>query len=177
MSKGMEDILTLNQANWPECAATSFPALLRLTQVNNIFIQIIKDCVESYDLQSADFNLLSCLRRNPEPYVLSPTELYQSMLFSSGGLTKVLNRLQKMELIERLDNPEDKRSKLVKLSSKGKTLVEEIMPVLHKHEKRMLETITPEELELLDQLMQRISSSMDRGGQSFLRCIRFSGTD
>ncbi|MDR8523737.1 MarR family winged helix-turn-helix transcriptional regulator [Shewanella fidelis] len=177
MNKGMEDVLQLNKDNWPECAETSFPALLRLTQVNNIFIQIIKDCVESYGLQSADFNLLTCLRRNPAPHVLSPTELYQSMLFSSGGLTKVLNRLQKMELIERLDNPEDKRSKLVKLSSSGKALVEEIMPVLHKQEKRMVEEITSEELVVLDELMQRITSSMDRDGQRFLRCIRFSATD
>ncbi|MCK8045456.1 MarR family transcriptional regulator [Shewanella sp. 1CM18E] len=176
MNKGMEDVLQLNKDNWPECAETSFPALLRLTQVNNIFIQIVKDCVESYGLQSADFNLLTCLRRNPTPHVLSPTELYQSMLFSSGGLTKVLNRLHKMELIERLDNPEDKRSKLVKLSSTGKELVEEIMPVLHKQEKRMVEGITSEELVVLDQIMQRITSSMDRDGQSFLRCIRFSGT-
>ena len=177
MNKGMEDVLQLNKDNWPECAETSFPALLRLTQVNNIFIQIIKDCVESYGLQSADFNLLTCLRRNPAPHVLSPTELYQSMLFSSGGLTKVLNRLQKMELIERLDNPEDKRSKLVKLSSSGKALVEEIMPVLHKQAKRMVEEITSEELVVLDELMQRITSSMDRDGQRFLRCIRFSATD
>ncbi|GIU32490.1 MarR family transcriptional regulator [Shewanella sp. MBTL60-007] len=174
MEKGMEDILQLNQDNWPECAKTSFPALLRLTQVNNIFIQIIKECVESFGLQSADFNLLTCLRRNPAPHVLSPTDLYQSMLFSSGGLTKVLTRLQKMELIERIDNPEDKRSKLVILSGKGKALVEDIMPVLHQKERRMVEALSDEDLKSLDELMQRIMQSMNSGSQIYPTRIQFS---
>lgn len=172
--KGMDDILRLNQENWAECAKTSFPALLRLTQVNNIFIQIIKDCVESYGLQSADFNLLTCLRRNPAPHIVSPTELYQSMLFSSGGLTKVLSRLQNMELIERLDNPDDKRSKLVKLSNKGKSLVEEIIPVLHKQEAMMVAALSQEDITQLDELMQKIINSMNRGAETFPKNIRFS---
>lgn len=174
MMKGMEEVLRLNQQNWPECAKTSYPALLRLTQVNNIFVQIIKDCVESYGIQSADFNLLTCLRRNPAPYVVSPTELYQTMLFSSGGLTKVLNRLLKMELIERLDNPDDKRSKLVKLSAKGKALVEEIMPVLHKQESVMLTALSTDELGQLDQLMQKVIKTMNRGEESYPKNIRFT---
>ena len=171
----MEDILQQNDANWPECAATSYPALLRLTQVNNIFIQIIKECVESYGLQSSDFNLLSSLRRNPSPHVLSPTELYQSMLFSSGGLTKVLTRLEKEALIERCENPGDKRSKLVKLSQKGKLLVEEIMPVLHQREKRMVAALSSEDLTQLDGLMQRITQSMNSNGETYPTRIQFMG--
>ncbi|WP_076412335.1 MarR family winged helix-turn-helix transcriptional regulator [Shewanella sp. UCD-KL12] len=171
----MEDILQLNEANWPECAATSYPALLRLTQVNNIFIQLIKECVESYGLQSSDFNLLCSLRRNPPPHLLSPTDLYQSMLFSSGGLTKVLIRLQKEELIERCENPDDKRSKLVKLSQKGKLLVEEIMPVLHKRENDMVAALSAEDLAQLDDLMMRIMQSMNSKGQIYPTRVQFMG--
>jgi len=171
----MEDILQLNEANWPECAQTSYPALLRLTQVNNIFIQIIKECVESYQLQSSDFNLLCCLRRNPPPHTLSPTELYQSMLFSSGGLTKVLTRLQQEGLIGRLENPEDKRSKLVVLTVEGKQLVEKIMPVLHQQEKQMMEALSSKDLEQLDGLMQRILNSMNSANGEYPKRIQFMG--
>lgn len=171
----MEDILQLNEANWPECAQTSYPALLRLTQVNNIFIQIIKECVESYGIQSSDFNLLSCLRRNPAPHTLSPTDLYQSMLFSSGGLTKVLTRLQKQGYIDRLDNPEDKRSKLVTLTAAGKSLVETIMPVLHQREKQMVEALSAADLQQLDSMMQRIMKTMNSGELVYPHRVQFMG--
>ncbi|WP_394203023.1 MarR family winged helix-turn-helix transcriptional regulator [Shewanella waksmanii] len=171
----MEDILQLNEANWPECAQTSYPALLRLTQVNNIFIQIIKECVESFGIQSSDFNLLCCLRRNPAPHTLSPTDLYQSMLFSSGGLTKVLTRLQQQGYISRLDNPDDKRSKLVVLTDEGKSLVETIMPVLHQREKQMLASLSASDLQQLDGMMQRIMNTMNSGEQPFPHRVQFMG--
>ncbi|RTR40304.1 MarR family transcriptional regulator [Shewanella canadensis] len=142
--------------NWPECAKTAYPALLRLGRVSDIFQQTIHDFVGDYQLQKADFGVLCALRRNPAPHCLSPTELYQSMLFSSGGLTKVLSRLSQAGLIERYDNPEDKRSKLVQLTEKGKLLVEEVLPGLHQQEKRILEVLSADELAQLDTLMQRI---------------------
>lgn len=172
----MEDILLLNEANWPECAKTSYPALLRLTQVNNTFIQIIKECVESYGIQSSDFNLLCCLRRNPSPHSLSPTELYQSMLFSSGGLTKVLTRLQEKGYIVRLENPEDKRSKLVLLTADGKSLVETIMPILHKQEKCMVSSLSTKDIQQLDDMMVRIIKSAKNCGEGYPKRVQFMGS-
>ena len=97
------------------------------------------------------------------------------MLFSSGGLTKVLTRLEKEALIERCENPDDKRSKLVKLSQKGKLLVEEIMPVLHQREKRMVAALSSEDLTQLDGLMQRITQSMNSNGETYPTRIQFMG--
>ena len=78
------------------------------------------------------------------------------MIFSSGGLTKVLNRLSQSELIVRIDNPEDKRSKLVQLTSKGKLLIETVMPELHQRERDALSVLSAAELQQLDALMQRL---------------------
>ncbi|MGS0689412.1 MarR family winged helix-turn-helix transcriptional regulator [Shewanella sp. 0m-4] len=175
MEKSMEEVLQQNAANWPECAKTSYPALLRLTQVNNIFIQLITECVGHYQLQPIDFNLLSCLRRQPAPHILSPTELYQSLLFSSGGLTKVLVRLQESGLIERCDNYEDKRSKLVVLSAKGKDLVEEVMPELHRQEQKMLSALSCHELDQLDDMMRRITQKMNSDNDQYPKRMQFQG--
>ncbi len=146
------------QKNWPECADSGFPVLLRLTRVSDIFQQTIQRYVEDYQLQKADFGVLCALRRNPPPYRLSPTELYQSMMFSSGGLTKVLGRLSQAGLIERQDNPEDKRSKLVLLTPDGKQLVENVLPGLHQQENRILQALNKDELEQLNTLLQRIQN-------------------
>ncbi|QUM76760.1 MarR family transcriptional regulator [Moritella sp. 24] len=156
MTNSINEILEAMGEHWPECAGTVSPALLRLLRVSNLFHHQMETHVQDYDLQRAEFSVLSTLRRSPVPYCLSPTSLYQSMIFSSGGLTKVLNRLTQAELIERIDNPDDKRSKLVQLTSTGKELIEAVMPRLHQKERNVLDVLSADELQQLDSFMQRI---------------------
>lgn len=162
MTNSINEILEAMDDNWPECADTVSPALLRLLRVSNLFHNQMEAHVEGYDLQRAEFSVLSTLRRSPIPYCLSPTALYQSLIFSSGGLTKVLNRLSQAELIERIDNPEDKRSKLVQLTDTGKQLIETVMPRLHQKERNVLSVLSPDEQQQLDSLMQRILDKHER---------------
>jgi len=156
MTNSINDILEAMSENWPQCADTVSPALLRLLRVSNLFHNKMETLVESHNLQRAEFSVLATLRRNPIPYCMSPTALYQSMIFSSGGLTKVLNRLNQAELIERVDNPEDKRSKLVRLTATGKQLIETVIPKLHQKERNILSVLSPDEQQQLDSFMRRI---------------------
>ncbi|MDX2321189.1 MAG: MarR family transcriptional regulator [Moritella sp.] len=156
MANSIKEIVQAMDDNWPECAETVSPALLRLLQVSNLCNHQVEVLVGSYDLQRAEFSVLSTLRRSPMPYSLSPTALYRAMIFSSGGLTKVLNRLSQAGLIDRIDNPEDKRSKLVQLTIAGKQLIETVMYELHQKERNTLSVLSVDELQQLDSLMQRV---------------------
>ncbi|WP_323662358.1 MarR family winged helix-turn-helix transcriptional regulator [Aliarcobacter butzleri] len=77
---------------------------------------------------------------------------YDALIFSSGGMTKVLKKLQDRELIKRDSVKNDKRKNLVCLTPKGIELIEEIMDnkasmiektfsVLDKKEKENLKSI------------------------------------
>ncbi|MGC3836893.1 MarR family winged helix-turn-helix transcriptional regulator [Moritella viscosa] len=156
MTNSINDILEAMDENWPQCADTVSPALLRLLRVSNLFHNQMETLVQRYNLQRAEFSVLATLRRSPIPYCLSPTALSQSMIFSSGGLTKVLHRLNQAELIERVDNLEDKRSKLVQLTSTGKQLIETVMPQLHQKERNVLSVLSPDEQQQLNSFMRRI---------------------
>lgn len=147
--------LTINE-NWPECAKTMSSSLLKMARINDLFTNEIEACVEQQQLQHADFSVLATLRRSPVPYRLSPTDLYHSMFFSSGGLTKVLGRLVDAGLIDREENPKDKRSKLVKLNNQGKQLVEKMMPQLHQQAKNLLQGLSENETLQLEALLQKV---------------------
>lgn len=149
----MEVELTLN---WSECAETASFSLLKIARIHELFNHEIDICIELHQLQKSDFGVLSALRRSPMPYCLSPTELYQRMFYSSGGLTKVLGRLEDVKLIDRIENPDDKRSKLVMLSAKGKRLVEMLMPQLHQQGKSLLSGLTQNETVQLEKLLQKV---------------------
>ena len=45
---------------------------------------------------------------------LSPTQLYTAEQVTSGGMTKMMHALSDAQLIERIDNPKDGRSRLVR---------------------------------------------------------------
>lgn len=58
---------------------------------------------------------------------LTPTELAEDLLLTSGGMTVRLNRLQAAGLIERQPNPRDGRGVLVHLTPAGKDLAEDAL--------------------------------------------------
>jgi len=77
-----------------------------------------------YAISNAELDVLSSLKLvGDESYTLTPTKLYSTMVFSSGGMTKVLKKLESKEYIIRVDNETDKRSKLVQMTKKGDELL------------------------------------------------------
>jgi DNA-binding MarR family transcriptional regulator len=63
--------------------------------------------------------VLAALRRAGAPYRLSPSSLYSRLERSSGGMTKILKRLEEQGFVTRSPDPEDGRGSLVALTPKG----------------------------------------------------------
>lgn len=104
----------------------------------------------SYDLSVWEFDMLAALRRSGSPYRLSPTELFSTLMVSSGTMTHRLKRLETRGWIERLANEEDARSMLVQLTRKGLALVNRAVESHLDNERRLLAALPPESLAALD---------------------------
>jgi DNA-binding MarR family transcriptional regulator len=83
------------------------------------------------------------LRRAGEPYALKPTQLMQTMLLSSRGMTKRLDRLADAGLVERRPDPNDRRGTLVRLTSRGKTTIDTLLQVHLSNEQQLLASFSP----------------------------------
>ncbi|GEA50311.1 transcriptional regulator [Vibrio inusitatus NBRC 102082] len=154
--ESLETILKRGVANWPEAFDEFRSTILMIHRIHSHLDDDLEAIIVHHHLQKADFGILMTLRRSGEPYCLSPTDLYRSMLFSSGGLTKVLGRVEKAGLIERVENPDDGRSKLVKLTKQGCKLIEQVAFTLHQQELRKLDILTKEEKKQLDLLLGKV---------------------
>ena len=77
-----------------------------------------------FGLTSAEFGVLTALRRSGPPYRMKPNELTRALLLSSGGTSNVLNHLAGKGLIAREADAVDKRSTLIQLTDEGVTLAE-----------------------------------------------------
>lgn len=118
--------------------------------------------VESHGVSWSQFLALSTLRSSEPNFTLSPTQLYTAAQVTSGGMTKMMHGLTKAGLIERIENPEDGRSRLVRLTPKGKDLAEEIVDALVQANKALIGGILePDETEQLATLLRKLSLGLE----------------
>ncbi|EWG98400.1 MarR family winged helix-turn-helix transcriptional regulator [Halomonas sp. BC04] len=111
---------------------------------------------KEYGLQAGEFDVLATLRRSGPPYRLGPTQLFETLMISSGGMTSRLDRLEKAGLIARSPNPEDRRGTLVSLTEKGMALMAEMIPRHVANEGRMLTALSREEQQALSELLSKL---------------------
>lgn len=116
-----------------------------------------------HGLDTGEFDVLSTLLRSGPPYALRPTELYRSLMISSGGLTDRLNRLQKAGLISRPPSPEDRRSLLVQLTPEGRTRAEAAFREDMAVEAALLAPLSIADRAALSALLRKLAAAIDAG--------------
>ncbi len=114
----------------------------------------------NYQLSHWEFDVLATLRRAGTPYLLSPTVLFDSMMVSSGTMTNRLQHLEKKQLIERIDNPNDKRSLLVQLTTKGISLINQALVSHIQLENDLMNGVSKEEITIINLLLKKIESQL-----------------
>lgn len=157
-----DTFLNLMEKNWPEAhqgLMKSFPIIDRIFALHD---SCRAKVMAEVGLQSADFGVLTALRRSEPPYVLSPTQLRQYMLVSSGGLTKMLYRLESCGMVTRSSSEQDGRIKLVKLTDKGKETIETAVIQLQQSNTRVFQHFSPEEIQLLEGLLSKFSHYLEQ---------------
>jgi len=138
--------------------------VLYLYRARDQLYQDLTGVLDPWGLLPADLDVLGALRTQPPPWQLTPTELYRSLLLSSGGLTKILHRLQAARLIERSVNPQDRRSRMVILTPAGAALLERAMYGVVEHERRFLEPLDEAEQEHLNRLLAKLVAAEEGEG-------------
>lgn len=112
-----------------------------------------------FGLQPGEFDVLATLRRGGPPYALTPTQLYEATMISSGGMTARLDRLEKAGLIQRKPNPRDRRGVSVQLTRQGRQLMDSLLPVHVQTEKQVLSALSLTEQKELNRLLKKLLDS------------------
>jgi DNA-binding MarR family transcriptional regulator len=126
-----------------------------------------------FGCDAGEFDVLATLRRAGTPYRLRPTELYESLMISSGGLTDRMQRLETRGLIARRPSTEDKRSIMVELTPKGLEMVDAAFAADMRVEKELISMLSAAERKalagLLAKLVARVES--DDGNTGIIRAL------
>ena len=111
----------------------------------------------NYDLLHSHIDVLASLYFDGNS--LSPTDLYDAIVFSSGGMTKILKKLEERNLIKREASSNDKRSMLISLTQEGKDLIENCMIEVAKQKEKKFSILTQKEKEDLKNILSKITYS------------------
>ncbi len=158
-----EGFINLMQENWPSAYQTLYPLFPKMRRVIEYMDSFKSRLMMEYGLCGSDFELLTALRRSSRqaPYQLKPTELYDFMLFSSGGLTKVLHRLEDKGFITRFSSEADRRSKMVRLTEEGQRLIETVVSHYQQIHHQILDNFSETEVAQLDHLITKLLANAE----------------
>jgi DNA-binding MarR family transcriptional regulator len=111
----------------PELERPEFELVRRATRLEQLVEEALSGCLTPRNLTMADYNVLMVLRTAGAPYELRPTDIRNRLLLTSGGVSNVINRLQRLGLAERIPDPSDGRSSWVRLTDAGTEAAEDTM--------------------------------------------------
>jgi DNA-binding MarR family transcriptional regulator len=143
----------------PDLDSTPMEVIGRISRLSALIQRELERVFAQHGLAGGDFDVLATLRRSGEP--LTPGELSRSMMVTTGGMTKLLDRLEAQGLIRREANPRDRRGRLIVLTHDGRALIDRAVEAHLQNEQRLLADLSESEREDLAALLRELLIALD----------------
>lgn len=131
-------------------------------------VRLSKKLTRIINLQLKPFGITteqwSVLRTLSESDEITQKELSERADKDQATLTKILDLLEKNKFIERVQNPSDRRSFLIKITNKGTELVKDVAPFLEEIFEKIIHKIDAEKLAIF----KEVSLSLEKNIESLL---------
>lgn len=145
----------------PDLDFSPLEVLSRVDRLSRHLDRARREAFRRSELEPWEWDVLSALRRAGDPYQLSPKQLLQQTLVSSGTMTNRIDRLVARRLVRREADPDDGRSILVILSEDGRTRVDAAITRLVDAEAHLLAVLPRSDRDRLAALLRKLNLSFD----------------
>ena len=130
----------------------------RLTRVGLLLDAFQHRCLDEFGLRFIDYALLRVLQASDDR--VSAGELADVLLRSTGGITQILDRLERRGLVERASDPADRRRVLVGLTDDGLRLAKEAGAAYEAERDELLASLPASEVRRLDVAVRRLLDAL-----------------
>ena len=155
-SGGVKGLLSSWLAQRPDLDLNEFLLGIVLNRIGRMLeASFDRMCRTKFGVSGPDMRVLFALRRHGAPYALRPTDLFRALLVTSGAITKQVDRLKALGLVERLPDPEYAGGFQVHLTSAGLEVAD-----------RATEELVNDSL--LGNALRSVPQGMLRQGEAFL---------
>ena len=162
-ARPLDDLVERGIRQWrnerPDLDSSGKAIVGRLLRLEEVVLRTINAALAPHGLKYQEYAVLATLRVAGPPYRLSPSRLQSTLLFTSGGLSNLLKRLEAQGWIKRSNDPDDGRGVQVRLTAKGRFLADQAMPDHAQAERQLLHMFSADEEKLLAALLSRMMTA------------------
>lgn len=159
------DIIDELQSDWnkqrPDLDPEPLGIVLRIQALAKILGDQTEERLQSFDLQWWQYDVLSALRRQGEPFIMAATDLADSAMLTSGAMTNRIDHLEQDQLVRRIKDENDLRRVLVQLTKKGLALIEDATEARFDSATEALESLGDEQRESLSELLRLMLATQE----------------
>ena len=100
----------------------------RISRLERRLAPRLAEVFAEHKLEAWEFDVLASLRRSGAPYELTPGQLLDTMMITSGAVTHRITRLEERGLVARRPDPDDGRVVRVHLTDEGLRVIDAALP-------------------------------------------------
>lgn len=142
--------------------ATRQPAILAWLHMMRIHHQVQKREIAhlaEHNLTLPQFDVLAQLNREEG---ITQQVLADRLLVTKGNVCGLMDRLMEQGLVERRDDPQDRRAYMLHLTPKGKQLIQEVMPAHSQIIVEQIGQLAPEKQKQLLDLVSELDRALEK---------------
>jgi DNA-binding MarR family transcriptional regulator len=153
---GIDRMIEQWRVEWPGLDVSPIGVIGRISRLSRELEARLEPVYREHGLEHGWHDVLATLRRSGPPYRLRATEFTRTLMITSSGATKRLDRLEQAGLIARSPDPQDRRGTLIGLTPKGREMIDAVTEAHLANERRLLGALSPEEQSRLADLLRKL---------------------
>lgn len=160
-SDHVDEVVKQWAAARPDVDASPIHVIGRISRLSRVLEAQLLPVYADHGLGEGEFDVLATLRRADTAGGLSPGELGAATMVTSGTVTKRVDRLLAAGLVQRTPRAEDGRGRVVRLTPRGRAVIDKAVPDHLTNEARMLSGLTAAQRHTLANLLRDLGRSLD----------------
>lgn len=117
----------------------------RILHLHDIILRAVERVLQQHQLKYPTYAVLATMRVSGAPYRMSPGELSDALLLTSGGLSNLLRRMEADGYVQRSPDKRDKRGVVVQLTAKGIAKADASMADHAETERALVACLSPDD--------------------------------
>ncbi len=153
---GVDEIIDQWRRERPDLDPSPIGVIGRISRLARQLEQRLEPVYRAHGLEPGWHDVLATLRRIGPPHRMRPSDFAGTLMLTSSGTTKRLDRLEQAGLIERTPDPDDRRGTLISLTAAGRDLIDSVTAAHFANEARLLAALSADEQAQLAGLLRKL---------------------
>jgi DNA-binding MarR family transcriptional regulator len=157
----VDSIIDQWQTERPDVDVSGMGIIGRIARLERHLAVRLETVFAEHGLQGWEFDVLATLRRSGSPFAMTPGQLIDSTMVTSGAVTNRIDRLKARGLVRRRPHPTDGRAVMVELTAKGRRVVDAALVDHAANERTIVGGLTASERAQLVRLLRAFQHTLD----------------